>query len=120
MSFTMNYKMMIPHYPVRFEAGEPLFQAIPLVSNVCADLEGASVSFQKLSDDPELSRTYHEWDQGRRQFHHQKAKGEVRPDGWQRDYFQGRDAIGREAETDHMIKVRPPKVVFGKSSHPTR
>ena len=106
--------------PVRFEVGEPLFQAIPLVSNVCADLEGAIVSFQRLADDPELSRAYHEWDQGRRQFHEQKARGEVRPDGWQRDYFQGRDAIGREAETNHMIKVRPPQVVFGKSSHPTR
>ena len=45
---------------------------------------------------------------GRRQFHQQKAKGEVRPDDWQRDYFQGRDAIGREAATSHMIKVRPP------------
>ena len=106
--------------PVRFEVGEPLFQAIPLVSNVCADLEEAVGLVPEAEDDPELSRAYHEWDQGRRRFHEQKATGEVRPDGWQRDYFQGRDAIGREAETDHMIKVRPPKVVFGKSPHPTR
>ena len=110
MSFTMNYKLMIPHFPVRFEMGEPLFQAIPLVSNVCADLEAASVSFQRLTDDPELCRTYNEWDKGRRDFHQQKARGEVRADGWQRDYFQGRDAIGRTAETHHMIKVRPPQV----------
>ena len=55
MSFTMNYKLMIPNLPVRFEVGEPLFQAIPLVSNVCSDLEGASVSFQRLADDPELA-----------------------------------------------------------------
>jgi hypothetical protein len=120
MSFTMNYKLMIPHYPVRFECGEPLFQAIPLVSNVCADLEAASVSFQKLSDNPELARAYAEWDVGRRQFHQQKERGEVRPDGWQRDYFQGRDAIGRQAETEHMIKVRPPQVVFGPPPDPKR
>ncbi len=82
------------------------------MSNVCADLETAEVSFQRLSDDPELSRTYQEWDQGRRRFHEQKARGEVKPDGWQRDYFQGRDAIGREAETNHMIKVRPPQVQY--------
>lgn len=113
MSFTMNYKVMIPHLPVRFEPGEPLFQVIPLVSNVCSDLENASVSFQKLADDPELARVYNEWDVGRRRFHEQKARGEVKPDGWQRDYFQGRDAIGREAETDHMIKVRPPQVIQG-------
>jgi hypothetical protein len=117
MSFTMNYKLMIPNFPVRFELGEPLFQVIPLVSNLCADLESANVTFQKLADDPELARAYAEWDQGRRQFHEQKARGEVRPDGWQRDYFQGRDAIGRSAETQHMIKVRPPQVVYGSKPH---
>ena len=42
MSFTMNWKIMKPGEPVRFEVGEPLFQAIPLVSNACPDLEGAS------------------------------------------------------------------------------
>ena len=31
MSFTMNWKIMVPDQPVRFELGEPLFQAIPLV-----------------------------------------------------------------------------------------
>jgi Family of unknown function (DUF6065) len=116
MSFTMNYKIMIPHYPVRFELGEPLFQAIPLARNVCADLEGASVRYQRLVDDPELNRAYQEWDQGRRQFHEQKARGEVRPDGWQRDYFQGRDPIGRAAPTTHMIKVKPPQVHYGSAT----
>jgi Family of unknown function (DUF6065) len=62
MSFTMNWKIMVPNQPVRFELGEPLFQAIPLASNVCADLEDASVSYQKLSDNPELLRAYQEWD----------------------------------------------------------
>ena len=32
---------------------------------------------------------------GRRRFHEQKASGEVKPDDWQKDYFQGRDAIGQ-------------------------
>jgi hypothetical protein len=113
MSFTMNYKLGIPHFPVRFDVGEPLFQAIPLVSNVCADLERASVSYQRLGDDPELLHAYHEWDRGRRQFHQEKASGQVNPNEWQRDYFQGRDALGREVAVDHMIKVKPPKVRFG-------
>ena len=98
MSFTMNWKIMDPDQPVRFELGEPLFQAIPLVSNVCADLEDASVSYQKLSDNPELLRAYQEWDQGRRRFHEQKAAGDVKPDDWQKDYFQGRDAIGQRGD----------------------
>ena len=116
MSFTMNYKIQIPHYPVRFEPGEPLFQAIPLARNVCADLEGATVRYQRLVDDPELNRAYQEWDQGRRQFHEQKVRGEVRPDGWQRDYFQGRDPIGRAAPASHMIKVKPPQVHYGSAT----
>jgi hypothetical protein len=112
MSFTMNWKIMVPHQPVRFDAGEPLFQAIPLRSNVCADLETAGVSYQKLSDNPELYHAYREWDLGRRRFHDQKAAGEVSPTDWQKDYFQGRDAIGRESGTHHMTKVKPPDVQF--------
>jgi hypothetical protein len=110
MSFTMNWKIMMPNQPVRFERGEPLFQAIPLISNVCADLETADVSYQKLTDAPELYSAYLEWDKGRRRFHDLKAAGQVRPDGWQKDYFQGRDAIGNEAATHHMTKVKPPEV----------
>ena len=58
MSFTMNWKIMNVGEPVRFEVGEPLFQAIPLLSNACADLEGASVTYKKLDDDPEVARAY--------------------------------------------------------------
>ncbi len=110
MSFTMNWKIMVPHQPVRFEQGEPLFQAIPLLSNLCADLEEADVSYQRLSDNPELHRAYMEWDQGRRRFHDQKAAGEVKATEWQKDYFQGRDASGREVSGYHMTKIKPPTV----------
>jgi hypothetical protein len=110
MSFTMNWKIMLPNQPVRFDQGEPLFQAIPLANNICADLESADVSYQKLADDPELYRAYSEWDQGRRRFHDQKAAGEVKPTDWQKDYFQGRDAVGRESGAHHTTKVKPPVV----------
>ena len=112
MSFTMNWKIMVPDQPVRFEEGEPLFQAIPLVGNVCADLEGASVSYQRLMENPEIYQAYQAWDEGRRGFHDQKSRGEVRPDGWQKDYFQGRDALGRASATAHMTKVKPPRIKY--------
>src|SRR5262249_42604795 len=48
MSFTMNWKIMNIGEPVRFEMGDPLFQAIPLMSNACRDLESASVTYKKL------------------------------------------------------------------------
>jgi hypothetical protein len=116
MSFTMNWKLMTPGVPVRFELGEPLFQAIPLAGNVCADLEDASVSYQKLAENPELHRAYMEWDQSRRRFHIQKASGEIKGSDWQKDYFQGRDATGREAPSYHMTKIKPPEVRFSPST----
>jgi hypothetical protein len=116
MSFTMNWKVMRPHEPVRFNVGEPLFQAIPMAGNVCADLEGAVVRYARLSDDPSIARSYLEWQQGRNQFHQQKAAGEVRPDGWQKDYFHGQDASGRGAAPDHRTKVSPPEIHFHPGS----
>jgi|GEM_PF-117024 len=110
MSFTMNWKIMTPNQIVRFEAGEPLFQAIPLAINVGASLESAVVSYQKLDEDPEMSRAYREWSDSRRQFHEQKMTGDVRPDDWQKDYFQGRDMTGRKVAPEHMTKVKAPQV----------
>jgi len=118
MSFTMNYKLMTPHLPVRFEVGEPLFQAIPLAGNPCANLEKSDVWYKKLWEDEEVSRSYREWNEGRLRFHEQKVKGEIRADDWQKDYFQGRDVSGRNAPPDHMTKVRPPKIRIGTTSKP--
>ena len=121
MSFTMNWKIMVADQPIRFELGEPLFQAIPLASNVCADLEDASVLYQRLRDNPELLRAYKEWDQGRRQFHERKVSGDVKPNDWQKDYFQGRDAIGLAAPGYHMTKVKPPHIrINGPAGEPPR
>ncbi len=97
MSFTMNYKIMKPNEPVRFEFGEPLFQVIPLISNVCSDLEQAEVRYQRLAEDPEMLQAYQNWSTGRTNFHKAKARQEVKPDQWQKDYFQGRDASGQPA-----------------------
>jgi hypothetical protein len=117
MSFTMNWKFTAANVPVRFEVGEPLFQAIPIAGNVCGDLEDARVTYAKLWESPEVSKAYHEWHNARQMFHQQKARGEVKADGWQKDYFQGRDAGGRDAAPDHMTKVKPPKIHY-KSRKP--
>ena len=110
MSFTMNWKFTAAHVPVRFEVGEPLFQVIPIATNICGDLEEADVTYMKLDEDPEVARSYREWSQGRREFHEKKARGEVHQQAWQKDYFSGRDASGREAAPEHMTKVKPPEV----------
>jgi len=112
MSFTMNWKVMWPDEPIRYDVGEPLFQVIPLAGNVCADLEGAVVHYARLAEDPAAADAYHRWQQARDQFHQGKARGEVRPDGWQKDYFHGPDATGGAVTADHRTKVIPPKINF--------
>ena len=42
--------------------------------------------------------------------------GAVKPDEWQRDYFLGRDASGRQVAPVHMTKVKPPYVRFEGSA----
>jgi hypothetical protein len=117
MSFTMNWKFTAPRVPVRFEVGEPLFQAIPLASNLCADLENSSVTYMKLGDDPDVDKSYRDWSNSRREFHAQKARGEVKPDGWQKDYFTGKDAPEQEAE-HHRTKIKPPQIRYTGSAKP--
>jgi hypothetical protein len=112
MSFTMNWRLFLPHEKVRFEAGEPLFQVIPIATNVCGDLEDAQVVYRRLIDDPPVHKSYQEWHESRKMFHEQKASGEVAPHEWQKDYFQGRDASGHKATKTHMTKVTPPKVEY--------
>ena len=98
MSFTMNWKIMVPNQPVRFDARRTPVPGDPaLEQRLRRPRRRQTVSYQKLTDNPELYHAYQEWDQGRRRFHDQKAAGEVKPNDWQKDYFQGRDAIGREA-----------------------
>jgi hypothetical protein len=109
-SFTMNWKVMTPNVPVLFAAGEPLFQAIPLARDVCGDLEGATVTQGKLADNPEIAQLYHQWSTARQDFHLRKAEGQVAPDAWQKEYFQGRDPLGRPAGATHTTKVQPPKL----------
>jgi hypothetical protein len=95
-----------------------LFQVIPLYSNVCNDLEDAKVRYRKLADDPEVSRAYQDWHDGRRAFHQKKREGEVDADDWQKDYFQGRDAIRHDYAPEHKTKVTPPTVQFGPGTGP--
>lgn len=112
MSFTMNWKVERPHEPIRYNMGEPLFQAVPLAGNVCADLEGAAVRYRRLADDAEAAHSYREWQQARDQFHRRKALGEVRADDWQKDYFHGPDGVGRAADAEHRTKLTPPPIHF--------
>jgi hypothetical protein len=110
MSFTMNWKILRPGVEVRFERGEPLFQAIPLVRNPCADLEAARVTYRRLDDAPEIAAAYRTWVQSREVFHKKQAAGEVPQDDWQKHYFRGVTLDGDAAPTQHYTKIRFPAI----------
>jgi len=116
MSFTMNWKITAPSSAVRFDLGEPLFQAIPLVSNICSDLQGATVNYMRLAEDAEVAYAYRHWAEMRREFHLRKKAGQVKPDGWQKDYFHGRDPLGREVTSGHTTKIIPPVINYRPKS----
>lgn len=43
-------------------------------------------------------------------WHWRWAEGLVAPDAWQKEYFQGRDALGRAAAAPHTTRIQPPKI----------
>ena len=111
-SFTMNWKLTGPATMVRFDAGEPLLQVVPLTTNLGADLEGATVTYRRLAEDPAVFAAYTQWQQARDAFHAAKRDGAVEGDAWQKDYFKGRDMLGRAVTSGHKTKLVPPAVRY--------
>jgi hypothetical protein len=87
---------------------------IPLAANIGADLEQAEVSYKRLSDDPEVHKSYLEWHQSRKMFHEGKREGQIKPTDWQKDYFRGQDVSGQQAAPQHATKLKPPRIKGGK------
>ena len=111
-SFTMNWKLTCPGQPVRFDVGEPLFQVVPLAGNLSADLEEAEVTYRRLAEDPPLAEAFLQWKRARDAFRQGMRDGQVDPDAWQKDYFRGRDMLGRAVGSGHKTKVVPPQVKY--------
>ena len=111
-SFTMNWKLTGPAHMVRFDVGEPLFQVVPLTNNLGTDLEGATVTYRRLQEDPAVYNAYVQWKDARDGFHQAKRDGQVDADAWQKDYFKGRDMLGRVVTSGHKTKLTPPAVQY--------
>jgi hypothetical protein len=110
MTFTMNWKIVAPGRPVRFERGEPVFHVIPLARNPCLDLENAEVTLRRIDDDPAVAQSYREWFAGRNRFHELQKKGEIPAGEWQKHYFRGVTLGGTEAPTEHYTRINAPRV----------
>jgi hypothetical protein len=103
-TFTMNWKLTRPHYPVCFERGEPFCMVVPVTRGLAESLEPV---FAPLRNEPELHQEYQEWQQSRLEFN--KGLERRQPDaiqrGWQRDYVKGVTPKGVRA-VEHQTRLQ--------------
>lgn len=99
MTFTMNWKLLDPHVPVRFERGD----AVAFLHPISLDLvEGSEARLRPIDDDPGLAAEYREWSERRSGFIRRTDRA---PEEWQKDYMAGRHVDGRPA-AEHKTRLR--------------
>jgi hypothetical protein len=64
MTFTVNWKLTRPGYPVRFERGEPMCMIVPVPRGLAESLEACR---EPLENNPELQKEFAIWDARRGQ-----------------------------------------------------
>jgi len=103
-TFTMNWIMTRPYHTVTFTKGEPICMVIPQRRG---EIENVKPIIGSIADQPDLNHRYSRWSRSRKAFISALASGvkEVVRQGWQRDYFLGRDADGQEAP-EHQMRLR--------------
>ena len=102
-SFTMNWKITIPFWKVRFRKDEPIAMILPLRRH---DIEGFQPAIVNLESDPELQKSYETWAAGRRAFT-EKNFGQFDAAGnpvWQKHYTKG-VGPGGETAPEHQVKL---------------
>lgn len=103
-TFTMNWKLTRPHYPVRFERGDPICMVVPVPRGLAERLRPV---YTPLSAAPELEAEFRAWEQSRADFNAALETGdpEATRRGWQRDYVKGLTPRGNRA-TEHQTRVQ--------------
>lgn len=96
---TMNWQITAIDEPVTFEKDEPICQIVPQRRG---ELEEFEAECKPLAHNWKLRAEYDAWIQGRAAFLKQLRAGdpEAKKQGWQKDYFQGRDAL------EHQTKLQ--------------
>jgi hypothetical protein len=103
-TFTMNWKLTRPHYPVRFEQGEPICMLVPVPRGLAESLQPR---LSRLQDNPELAAQYDKWRSQRSAFLGALTQGqpEALARSWQRDYMKGLLPDGGRAP-EHQTRLR--------------
>ena len=111
-TFTMNWKLTRPNFPVRFEKGEPICMIVPVPRGMAESLTPVRLP---LRSNAELAKEYNEWLQSRSQFIQglEAREPETVRRGWQRDYVHGVLPSGAKAP-EHQTRLNLKEFVEGK------
>ncbi len=103
-TFTMNWLMTTPNFPVRFEKGEPFCSFFPVPRGLAERFDPV---FESMDANPELAEAFATYRDSRNSFNAGlKVEGsEERRQGWQRKYIRGPSG-GNAVAQPHRTKVR--------------
>ena len=104
-TFTMNWKITAPNTLVRFERGEPCCMILPQPRGF---IERFHPSLRELAGNAELAAEFAHWSRERTGYQERVAMGdpEAIRQGWQKDYFHGKDPGDSESFAEHQTKLR--------------
>jgi hypothetical protein len=103
-TFTMNWKLTRPGFPVHFRKGEPICMVVPIPRGLAESLDPVRLP---IAANPELQTQLAEWAESRTQFIgdlQQDGSDAVRR-GWQKHYYQGKTTAGDRAE-EHQTRLK--------------
>jgi hypothetical protein len=112
-TFTMNWKLTRPHFPVRFERGEPFCMVVPVQRGLAESLDPVRLP---IKTNPQLEGEHHAWLKSRGGFLEALKQNEpeaVRR-GWQRDYVHGVTPSGARAQ-EHQTRLPLKEFRHGES-----
>jgi hypothetical protein len=106
-TFTMNWKITRQNEWIRFDAGEPFCQIVPVPRGL---VERFVPRLTMIDNDPQLHASYRHWEASRRGFEAAWMAGdpEARRQSWQKDYVLGKTTEGAVAPSHQMKLVVKP------------
>lgn len=101
--FTMNWKITRPNHPILFREGEAICQIVPYPRGL---IERFDPEIRPLATAPDLAEGFERWVSGRARFLNDLDDPESHASkaGWQKHYYQGRDANGQKVP-DHQTAI---------------
>jgi hypothetical protein len=112
-TFTMNWKLTRPNFPVRFEENEVIAHIFPVQRSA---IEAVEPEFLPITDDHELKAQFESWSTSRNAFQEEVRKHPPQKpaDKWQKLYYRGLAPDGKCPIGDHRSKLNVRE--FGNAS----